>query len=169
MNRPNPDEHAAFYSTYINKVCEGPILDILEDLAETTYTFLSKLTDEQGNYAYAEGKWAIKEVVGHMIDAERTFAYRVLAFSRGQAELPGFDENAYVENATFKSRSIANLAAEFKAVRESNLYLLHSLSEEQQTATGIANGQLISIRALVYILAGHEIHHLGLIKERYLS
>jgi uncharacterized damage-inducible protein DinB len=168
MNKPAEEEYAPFYSTYIQMVGEGPVLDILEDLAENSYAFFSKLSDEKANYAYADGKWTIKEVLGHMIDAERTFAYRILAFSRGQAELPGFDENIYVENATFKSRSIGNLAEEFKTLREANLYLLHSLSPEQFAATGIANGNKISVLALVYIMAGHEMHHVKIINERYL-
>ena len=107
---------------------------------DSTFDFFSKLTDEQANYAYAEGKWTIKEVVGHLTDAERTFAYRILAFSRGQEELPGFDENTYVEKSNFNSRTLQNLAAEFKTVREANLYMLRALTPEQLAATGIANG-----------------------------
>jgi uncharacterized damage-inducible protein DinB len=168
MNRPGPDEYTPFYGNYIAMVSEAPILDILEGLKESSYIFFSQFTDEQAGYAYAEGKWTIKEVLGHLIDAERTFAYRVLAFSRGQEELPGFDENVYVQNATFNDRSITGLAAEFKAARESNLYLLQALTPQQLVATGIANGHKISVRALVYIMAGHELHHIHIIKDRYL-
>lgn len=168
MNRPKPDEYAAFYGNYISLVWEGPVLDILEDLASTTFKFFSDLTDNQANYAYAEGKWTIKEVLGHIIDAERTFAYRILAFSRGQKELPGFDENAYVESATFNNRTIQDLAAEFKATRIANLYMLRALTPGQLNITGIANGSKVSVLAIVYILAGHELHHLKIIKERYL-
>src|SRR6201992_760154 len=117
-NRPKPDEYAAYYRGYINLVGDENILDILENLKETTYSFFTGIDQEKADYAYAEGKWTIKELLGHMIDAERTFAYRILAFSRGQAELPGFDENAYVENADFGSRLFSDLAAEFRQLRE---------------------------------------------------
>ena len=168
MNKPLPDEYAQFYSGYINMVGDAPILAQLEELKNSSYNFFAGLTDEQGDYAYAEGKWTIKELLGHIIDAERTFAYRILAFSRGQEELPGFDENTYVEKSTFNSRSLIGLAEEFRATRESNLYLLRSLNDQQIAATGIANNNKISVRALIYIMAGHELHHLKIIKERYL-
>ncbi len=167
-NRPHSDEYAAYYATYINLVGDEPILDILENLKESTYSFFMGIDTDKADYAYAEGKWTIKELLGHLIDAERTFAYRILAFSRGQQELPGFDENAYVENATFSSRLFKDIVEEFRQVRESNMYLFRSLSSQQLNATGIASGNKISVRALLYICAGHEIHHLNIVKERYL-
>ena len=167
-NKPQPEEYAGFYAGYINLVGDEPVLDTLENLKESTYTFLDSIDANKADYAYAEGKWTIKEVVGHLVDAERTFAYRILAFSRGQAELPGFDENVYVEKATFKTRLFKDLAAEFRQLREANLYLYRSLTAEQLMATGIANGNTISVRALLYIAAGHELHHLNILKERYL-
>ncbi len=122
MAKPQPGDYAEFYGKYIALVNDAPILDTLEKLKDTTYNFFVNLTDEQADYAYAEGKWTIKEVVGHLTDAERTFAYRAFAFSRGQGELPGFDENTYVEKSTFNNRTLQELATEFKAVREANLY-----------------------------------------------
>jgi uncharacterized damage-inducible protein DinB len=169
MNKPTAEEYAPFYGTYMKMVGDGDdVLTLLEEQCAGSYALFSSLSDEQANYAYAEGKWTIKQVLGHMIDAERTFAYRILAFSRGQKELPGFDENEYVERATFNDRSITDLAAEFKKVRESNLYLLQALTPEQLNATGIANGNQISVLAIVYIMAGHELHHIKIVKERYL-
>lgn len=103
-----------------------------------------------------------------MIDAERTFAYRILAFSRGQKELPGFEEDEYVAKSTFNSRTLSDLVEEFKLVREANLFLFRSLTPQQLVATGIANSNINSVRALLYIAAGHEMHHINLIKERYL-
>src|ERR1700744_5059678 len=103
-NRPKPDEYAAYYRGYINLVGDENILDILENLKETTYSFFTGIDQEKADYAYAEGKWTIKELLGHMIDAERTFAYRILAFSRGQAELPVCDKNEYVEKSPYNSR-----------------------------------------------------------------
>jgi uncharacterized damage-inducible protein DinB len=168
MNKPTAEEYAPFYGTYMKMIGDGDILASLEEQCTASYALFSNLSDEQANYAYGEDKWTIKQVLGHMIDAERTFAYRILAFSRGQKELPGFDENEYVERSTFNDRKITDLANEFKKVRESNLYLLQALTTEQLDATGIANGNKISVLAIVYIMAGHELHHIKIIKERYL-
>ncbi|MDP9048421.1 MAG: DinB family protein [Bacteroidota bacterium] len=169
INRPHPDEFAPFYAKYVNLVGEGPILDIMERLEDETYAFFMGVTTEKADYAYAEGKWTVKELLGHMIDAERTFAYRVLCFSREETELPGFDQDVYMLKATFKSRSLADLANEFKAVRDSNLYLFRSLSDAQQTQKGIASGNPVSVRALIYIIAGHELHHMNILRERYVG
>jgi uncharacterized damage-inducible protein DinB len=168
MNRPNAGDHAPFYDKYIALVNDEPILETLEKLKTSTYDFFCSLNDDQANYAYAEGKWTIKEVAGHLTDAERTFAYRAFAFSRGQSELPGFDENEYVETATFNSRTLQDLAAEFKAAREANLYMLRSLTEDQLNIVGVANQASIKVNSIVYIMAGHELHHLNILKERYL-
>ena len=165
-NQPKPDEYLPFQEKYVQLIGDEPIAQLLEGLKDSTYTFLSAITN--ADYAYAEGKWTVKQLVGHMIDAERTFAYRILAFSRGQEELPGFDENTYVEKATFNTRTLQDLADEFKAVREANLYLFRSLTPQQIEATGIANGSVITVNALLYITAGHEMHHINIIKQRYL-
>ncbi len=167
-NQPKPEEFSPFHNNYISKVGDGDIVAILAELKDSTYNFLSNIPAAKADYAYAQGKWTIKEVIGHMIDAERTFAYRILAFSRGQKELPGFEEDEYVDKSTFKSRTLPDLIEEFKAVREANLFLYRSLTPQQLLATGIANSNIISVRALLYIAAGHEMHHIGLIKERYL-
>jgi uncharacterized damage-inducible protein DinB len=166
-NRPTPDEYAPYYGTYINLVGDEPILDILEELKESTYTFFSDIDGNKADHAYAEGKWTIKEVLGHLIDAERTFAYRALAFARGQAELPSFDENIYVEKGNFGTRLLTDLTAEFRQVREGNMYFFKSLTTDQLNTKGIASGHPVSVRALLYITAGHEIHHLNILNERY--
>jgi uncharacterized damage-inducible protein DinB len=165
--RPNAEDHAPFYGNYIALVNDDPILETLDKLKNSTYDFFCGLTDEQANYAYAEGKWTIKEVCGHLTDAERTFAYRAFAFSRGQGELPGFDENIYVEQSTFNSSTLQDLAAELKAVREANLYMLRVLTDQQLNTIGVANGDNIKVNSLLYIMAGHEVHHLNILKERY--
>jgi uncharacterized damage-inducible protein DinB len=167
MNRPQPDEYAPFYAKYINLVGDGPILEILEQSKETSFEYFRSLPPEKADYAYSEGKWTIKEVVGHMIDAERTFAYRALCFSREETALPGFDQDVYMLKATFNTRTLGDLADEFKKVRESNMYLFRSLSQLQETQKGIASGNPVSVRALIYIIAGHELHHLSILKERY--
>src|ERR1700744_818472 len=166
--RPEPGEYAAFYERYINLVGDEPILDVLQQLKEDTYIFFTELDVTKGDHAYAEGKWTIKEVIGHLIDAERTFAYRAMAFARGQEQLPGFDENAYVENADFNRRLLKDLATEFRQVREANMYLYRSFSPNDLRMVGLSNGNPISVRTLLYLVAGHEIHHMNIIKERYL-
>jgi uncharacterized damage-inducible protein DinB len=166
--KPQPEEYNPYYVTYISKVAEGDVLEILEQLKESSYQLFSNLTDEQANYAYAPGKWTIKEALGHMIDTERVFAFRAYCFSREYSELPGFDQDTYVNASNFNSRSIQDLAAEFKATRESNLYFFRALTEEQLNRRGVASGNPASVRALVYMVAGHELHHLGILKERYL-
>jgi uncharacterized damage-inducible protein DinB len=167
ITRPTVDECAPFYGRYIALVNDDPVIETLEKLKTSTYNFFCNLTEAQANYAYADGKWTIKQVCGHLTDAERTFAYRVFAFSRGQAELPGFDENNYVNRSTFNSRSLQDLAAEFKTVREANLYILRSLTTDQLNIIAIANGEEIKVNTMLYIIAGHELHHLNVLKERY--
>jgi uncharacterized damage-inducible protein DinB len=168
IGRPQPDEYVSFHNTYISKVPNGDVLKLLGELKESTYKLFSNMSEEKANYAYDEGKWTLKQVLGHIIDTERTFAYRLLYFSRNYVELPGFDQDIYVNNANFKDRTIQSLAAEFRATRESNLYLITALTDEQLNRTGVASGNNVSVRALVYIIAGHELHHLKIITERYL-
>jgi len=167
---PQPDEYAPFYTNYVNKaVAQGNILETLERLKDSTWKFLNLLGEEKANFTYAEGKWTMKQLVSHMIDAERVFAYRVLCFSRGdQNALPGFDENDYVEQADLSGRTLQELAKEFRTLRESNLYLFKSLNEVQLLNVGTASDKPVSVRALLFITAGHELHHLDIIKERYL-
>lgn len=167
---PNPDEYAPFYANYVGKAAvKGDILKTLEHLKGSTWQFLTALGEEKANFAYAEGKWTMKQLVSHMIDAERVFAYRVLCFSRGDSNaLPGFDENDYVERADLSGRTLQDLAKEFRALREANLYLFNSLNDEQLLYTGMASERQVSVRALLYITAGHELHHLDIIKGRYM-
>ena len=168
IKRPQPDEYSDYASRYVNLVGDGPILEILEHLKESTYNFFVGMDPGKADYAYAEGKWTVKQVLGHMADTERVFAYRALAFSREAIELPGFDQDVYMEKATFNTRSLEDIANEYKAVRESSLYLFRSMSDEQSTQKGIASGNPVSVRALAYLIAGHELYHINILKERYL-
>lgn len=172
LNQPAQGEYASFYQNYVtkaNEAAQGNVLQLLTQLKDSTYQFFTSIPSEKAEYGYAEGKWTIKQLLGHLIDAERVFAYRALCFSRKESkELPGFDENDFVKNANFNSRTIDDLAKEFKSVRESTLYMLDALTDEQANFTGVANGSPVSVRALAYIMAGHELHHLQIIKERYL-
>ena len=167
ISKPNTNEYAPFSAGYVNRVPDTHVVELLERLMELSYKLFSGLTDEQANYAYAPGKWNVKQALGHMIDTERTFAYRALVFSRNAVELPGFDQDVYVNNTDFNSRSIQDLAAEFKATRLSNIYMIKGFSEEQLLRTGIASNHLFSVRALVYMIAGHEMYHLHTFKELY--
>ena len=170
ITTPQPDEYAPFYANYVNKAgAQGNVLETLEHLKDSTWKFLTALGEEKANFTYAEGKWTMKQLVSHMIDAERIFAYRVLCFSRGEQQaLPGFDENEYVEQADLSGQTLRELANEFRILREANLFLFKSLNEAQLLNAGIANGKPVSVRALLFITVGHELHHLDIMKERYL-
>jgi uncharacterized damage-inducible protein DinB len=167
---PQTDEYAPFYANYVSKaIAQGDILQTLERLKDSTWKFLTALGEEKANFTYAEGKWTMKQLLSHMIDAERVFAYRVLCFSRGdQNAMPGFDENDYVEQADLSGSTLRELANEFKTLREANLYLFKSLNEAQLLNLGTASGKQVSVRALLFITAGHELHHLDIMRERYL-
>jgi hypothetical protein len=169
MTRPDSTEHAPYFEKYISLVPEGDIVTTLGKQIEGTLGLLRGLNEAQGDLRYAPGKWSVKEVVGHLIDAERIFAYRALRFARNDATpLPSFDENSYVANANFGSRALADLAEEFRLVRGSNIYLLKNLDGASWLRRGVANENEISVRALAYVTAGHELHHVGIIRSRYL-
>ena len=167
-NRPQPDEYSAFAARYVDLVGNDPILDILDYQKDNSYNFFTRIGPEEAAHAYAEGKWTIKQVLGHMADSERVFAYRALVFSREAIDLAGFNQEVYMEHATFNNRSIEDIADEFKAIRESTLYLFKSFTAEQLMQKGVANGNPVSVRALAYMIAGHEMHHIKILKEKYL-
>jgi uncharacterized damage-inducible protein DinB len=168
ISRPQPNEYPAYAAGYVDLVGNDPIIEILQNLGHNTYNFFKQLHADKADYAYAEGKWTVKQVLGHMADTERVFAFRALVFSREAVELPGFDQDIYMEKATFNNRSLEELAAEFKTLREATLYLFRAMTDEQSMQKGIANGNPVSVRALAYMIAGHEMHHLDILKERYL-
>lgn len=168
INRPQPDEYSTYAARYVDLVGDGPILEILEYQQQSTYNFFVRMDPGKAGYAYDGSKWTVKQVLGHMADSERVFAYRALTFSRESIELPSFDQDVYMEKATFNTRSLEDLANEFKTVREASLYLFKSMTEDQTTQKGIASGNPVSVRALAYMIAGHEMHHIKILKERYL-
>lgn len=168
--RPADHEYAPHYAGYVARVPDGDIMTLLARQMEETSAFLAGLTETQGNHRYAPGKWSIKEVVGHMADAERVFAYRALRFARGDATpLAPFDENAWVPEAGCDQRTLKDLTEEFRAVRHATIPLVRSLTDETAVRTGTASGRTVSVRALVYISLGHELHHLAVLRERYLG
>jgi hypothetical protein len=168
ISRPSADEYLAYYERYITLVPEGNLVDILTEQHRDTMRMLRSVGDERGLYAYAPGKWTIKEVIGHLSDAERIFAYRALRFARGDAQpVAGFDENAYVPAGRFNERPIGDLADEFQAIRSATVHLFRHLDEEEMARRGVANSNPISVRALGFVIAGHERHHAKLLRERY--
>jgi hypothetical protein len=167
-NRPEAGEFDPYYAQYINRVPEGDITSLLEQQIRETGAALRALPASRGTYRYAEGKWSIGEVIGHLTDAERIFAYRAIRIARAdKTPIEGFDENAYVPAGEFDRRSLADLIAEFEAVRQATVTLARGLPPASWTRIGTANGKEISVRALIYVTAGHERHHLNTLRERY--
>lgn len=170
FSRPAAGEYAPYYDRYIGIVPEGDILEILEQQVGETVALFREMPEETGNFAYAEGKWTAKELFGHVVDTERIFAYRGLCFARGdQTPLPGFEQDDYVVTGGFDARSCADLADEFEYVRRSNLVLFSSWNAEAQMRVGHGSGARMSARAVPYVIAGHERHHMNVLRERYLK
>lgn len=168
MDRPRPDEHSPYYARYIDRVPAGPIIDVLRTQLSGTVTPLQALDEAAASFAYAPAKWTVKEVVGHVIDTERIMSHRALRFARGdQTPLPSFDENVYVPAAESNSRPLADLLAELAVVRAATIALFSGMPANAWTRTGIASDAVCSVRALAYIIAGHELHHRALLAERY--
>ena len=167
--RPAPDEFAPYYGRYIEKVPDGDIVATLRDQVEETLAALRAIPDARAGHRYAPDKWSIREMVGHLSDAERIFAYRALRIARGdETPLPGFDENSFVSRARLDDRSFAGLIDEYAAVRAASVALFDSLFPEEWTRRGIASDKGVSVRALAWITAGHELHHLEILRARYL-
>jgi DinB family protein len=168
--RPDASEYAPHYETYVSKVPNGNLLEILEDQRRETQGLLAEIPEGRAIYRYAPGKWSIKEVVGHVTDAERVFSYRALRFARAdETPLPGFDEKAYAPAGRFDARALLDLAVELDAVRRATIALFTGLEPAALARRGTANAKEISVRALAYIIAGHERHHLEVLRERYLK
>jgi hypothetical protein len=169
MNRPDSTEYAPYFEKYISLVGEKEIVATLGRQIEGTLGLIRGLSESQGELRYAPGKWSVREVIGHLIDAERIFAYRAMRFARNDATpLPGFDENAFVANGGFGARPLADLADEFEYTRKSNVYLFKNLDADASLRRGISNNNEVSVRAIAYMIAGHELHHAGILRTRYL-
>jgi len=163
------NEYASFYAPYINALGEVNLIEELEISLHDFIRFVQNIPMDKFDYRYAEGKWNIKEIIQHVIDTERIFAYRALRISRNdETPLPGFDENYYIVNTEATNRSIQDLLTEFSAVRHSNLFLFKSLSEQQLKRFGFASNAAVSVRAIGFIMIGHQKHHQKIFQERYL-
>ncbi|RZM30019.1 MAG: DinB family protein [Pedobacter sp.] len=168
MNRPQIHEYPAWAETYIKLIDGDDVINLLERQATEYPDFIRNLI-EKADYAYAPGKWTIKELAGHIIDTERILVYRLTCFARNEQQpLPGFEEDDYVANAHFSDRSLLSLSEEFSLLRKSNLYLFKSLTEAELEQMGTASNRQITTRALLFVIAGHIMHHVQIIKERYL-
>jgi len=170
MERPQAGEYAPFYERYISQVQGDDILATLDEQRRQMLLLLSGCSEADGDIRYAEGKWSVKEVIGHICDAERIFLYRALRIARGDATpLSGFDENEYMKSAPFSKLPLQDLIEEFIAVRRASLSLFRALDAEAWTRRGVANQNQVTVRGLAYIVAGHELHHRRILQERYLK
>ncbi|MFP5245595.1 MAG: DinB family protein [Thermoanaerobaculia bacterium] len=166
--RPAPADYADFYRGYVDLVPEEDVLAAIEDQSLATQKLIASLDEVTASYRYAEGKWSIKQILGHIADAERVFGYRALAIARGETQpLPGFDENEYVRNAAFDSWKLGDLAEEYALVRRTNLVFFRNLPPEAWERRGTANDSPITVRAIAWIIVGHERHHIQVMHERY--
>lgn len=168
QKRPQKGDYALYYDNYIALVPSGEFLEILREQHRAMTRLLSPLTDQQAEFRYAPGKWSVKEVLGHVIDAERIFAYRILRIARGdQTPLAGFEQDGYIQTGNFSARTLTDLLEEFSSVREATITLVRSLDDDAWLRRGIASQKEISVLALAFVIAGHELHHRIILEERY--
>jgi len=168
ISRPALDEHSSYYARYIQLVEGEDVLPTLVSQIDGTTRLLSGLDDATASHRYAPEKWSVKQVIGHLCDAERVFAYRAMRIARAdETPLPGFDEQEFVRHAEFDSRPIEDLVLEYRAVRSGTIALFAGLSEQALRRRGTANDQPFSVRAIAWAIAGHELHHRRILAERY--
>ena len=165
-----PEEFQGYFANYVNQVSnEYTLIEELEISVHRLIKFVQNIPMDRFDYRYAEGKWTIKDIIQHLIDSERIFAYRALRFARNDAtELPGFEENDYVDEAKANKRSIQQLLTELAVVRQATLSLFQSFSDEEMLRIGVASHNPISVRALGFVIIGHQNHHQRVFEERYL-
>lgn len=168
--RPQPNEYAPFYDRYISLVPDNDILHALDEQRRQTVLLLSGRSEADGDLRYAPGKWSLKEVLGHLNDTERIMSYRALRFARNDATpIDGYEQDDYVRNSPFARTCLAELIEDYIAVRRATLSLFRNLDEPAWTRKGVANKYEISVRALAYVIAGHELHHRRILEEKYLK
>ena len=169
MQRPEKNEYAPHYETYIGKVPDRDIFDLLSQQIKTVQDVFKNISEEKSLFGYAQGKWTIKQLLGHVNDVERIFAYRALRFSRNdKTALPGFEQDEFINQSNFNNVKLSDLVDEFVKMRESNIAMFKNFSEEMWTRRGTASKNEMSTRAVPYVLFGHAQHHLDILKERYL-
>ena len=170
ISPPQSNEYAPYYGKYISLVAGGDILAALETQAGGTHAFLSARSEPDGNLRYAPEKWTVKQVLGHLCDTERIFAYRALRIARAdRTPIEGIEQDDYVRKGPFVEGRLADMIAEFLSIRAATLSLLRGLNADAWTRRGVANKTEVSVRALAYIIAGHELHHRRILRERYFA
>lgn len=170
MIRPVKGDYSPYYEEYISKVEGENGIVILKSQLSSTIKYFDEIPEDKGTYSYAIGKWSIKELIGHIIDTERVFAYRAMCIARGETKsLPGFEQDSYVKSANFNERKLNNLVKEFKTLREANIALFDGFDEVAFSRRGLANGKEITVLAILFIISGHTVHHLNILKEKYLK
>lgn len=168
VSRPEPGEYAPYYDRYISLIQGNEILTTLDAQRRQMLLLMSGRDESDGDYRYAPDKWSVKEVIGHICDTERIFAYRALRISRGdRTPIEGFDQDPYVQNGPFARRALADLIEDYIAVRRATLTLFRNLDEQAWLRRGIANNNEVSVRAIAYTTAGHELHHRRILEQKY--
>ncbi len=168
VGRPKAEEHDPYFGRYVSLVQDPDILSTLQKQWGETMALLRGLSEEDGDFRYAPGKWSAKEVVGHVNDTERIFAYRALRMARAdKTPLAGFEQDDYVRTGGFEKRRLADLVEEFDAIRKTTMFLFRGLEPDAWTRAGIANNGALTVRALAYLIAGHELHHRRIFQEKY--
>ncbi len=168
MKRPEPTEYSEFYANYVSKIPGADVLSVLESQRLQMLQLFAGRSERDGSFRYAPGKWTVKEVLGHITDTERIFTYRALRIARGdQTPLPGFEQDDYVRGGNFSGRTLVELAEEFGLVRLATVAFFKSLQKEAWQRRGVANEKEVTVRALAFIVAGHELHHRLILEERY--
>ena len=169
QKRPHSNDYAPYYAKYVMLVPDGDFLETLETQLNEMKKLLEPLTNQQGDFRYAPGKWSIKETLGHVNDAERVFAYRILRLARGdQTPLPGFEQDDYVKVANSSARKLSDLLEEFTAIRRATIALIRSLDAVSWLRRGTASGTEVSVLAIAFIIAGHALHHRAIFEKQYL-
>lgn len=166
--RPAKSDYAEYYQKYIDLIDGEDIIHILVKLNNEVSDVFNSFPQSKGDYSYAEGKWTVKEVIGHMMDTDRIFAYRALSIARGERQpLPSFDQDEYVRKGKFNLRNLADLTYEYRLIRESNILMFKGFDQSVYSNRGVAAGNEVTVLALMWMIAGHQKHHLKILKERY--
>ncbi len=170
MNRPEKKEYAEYHETYISLVEETDIISAMENQLDELNNLFGAISEEKADFRYAEGKWSIKEILGHLIDGERVFSYRAFRFSRrDETPLVGFEQDGYVANGNFSNAKLSDLIEEFSLLRRSNVLFFKNLTDEAWSYLGTASEATISVRAIAYVMVGHIRHHTDILRQRYLA
>jgi hypothetical protein len=170
ISKPSPSDLSGYYQTYLHYVPEDDLLQALKEQKTVIENFVSGISPDKETFRYADGKWMLKEVIGHLCDTERILSYRALRIARNdQTPLPGFDENHYIPNSNYKDRTLKNISGEFLAVREASILLFQNMNEKMLDRKGIASDSDVTVRGILFFLVAHARHHMNVIRERYLK